>query len=154
MYVCTYIGRYACMHACMYNNQIKQSTEAEDGSTGPARGQLKRENECFSVPVCGLEFGVARKVRPSRPAPACSFCTRRLNLLIVLLTGFLPISATASIYLFILYRQPPSGQSRVLSGHATACRWRSLPRVRQHRASSPQGSSRNGCCLCRSPWTN
>ena len=28
-----------------------------------------------------------------------------------------------------------------LSGHATAHRWRSLPRVRQHRASKPQGSS-------------
>ena len=28
-----------------------------------------------------------------------------------------------------------------LSGRATAYRWRSLPRVRQHRASKPQGSS-------------
>ena len=28
-----------------------------------------------------------------------------------------------------------------LSGHATAYRWHSLPRVRQHRASKPQGSS-------------
>ena len=28
-----------------------------------------------------------------------------------------------------------------LSGHAIAYRWRSLPRIRQHRASKPQGSS-------------
>ena len=28
-----------------------------------------------------------------------------------------------------------------LSGHAIAYRWRSLPRVRRHRASKPQGSS-------------
>ena len=28
-----------------------------------------------------------------------------------------------------------------LSGHATAYRWRSLPRARWHRASKPQGSS-------------
>ena len=28
-----------------------------------------------------------------------------------------------------------------LSGHAFAYRWRSLPRVRRHRASKPQGSS-------------
>ena len=28
-----------------------------------------------------------------------------------------------------------------LSGHAVAYRWRSLPRVRWHRASKPQGSS-------------
>ena len=35
-----------------------------------------------------------------------------------------------------------------LSGHAVACRWRSLPRVRRHRAkSSPQGSSSNGPCI-------
>ena len=30
-----------------------------------------------------------------------------------------------------------------LSGHANAYRWRSLPRARRHRASSPKGSSRN-----------
>ena len=35
-----------------------------------------------------------------------------------------------------------------LSGHAIAYRLRSLPRVRWHRANSPQGSSSNGCCLC------
>ena len=28
-----------------------------------------------------------------------------------------------------------------LSGHAIAYRWRSLPRIRRHRASKPQGSS-------------
>ena len=33
------------------------------------------------------------------------------------------------------------------SGHAISYRWRSLPRVRWHRASSSQGSSSNGCCL-------
>ena len=35
-----------------------------------------------------------------------------------------------------------------LSGHASAYRWRSLPRVRRHRASKPQCSSSNRCCLC------
>ena len=35
-----------------------------------------------------------------------------------------------------------------LSGHVIAYRLRSLPRVRWHGASSPQGSSSNGCCLC------
>ena len=34
-----------------------------------------------------------------------------------------------------------------LSSHAIAYRWRSLPRVRRHRASKPQGSSSNVCCL-------
>ena len=42
------------------------------------------------------------------------------------------------IYLKLLYaiRPVPS-----LSGHAIAYRWRSLPRVRRHRGSKPQGSS-------------
>ena len=39
--------------------------------------------------------------------------------------------------------KPPhaTGSVPTLSGHATAYRWRSLPRVRRHRASKPQGSS-------------
>ena len=54
-----------------------------------------------------------------------------------LLTGFLPSSAAASIM------KPPYAIGLVpsLSGHAVAYRWRSLPRVRRHRASKPQGSS-------------
>ena len=38
-----------------------------------------------------------------------------------------------------------------LSGRAIAYRWRLPPRVRPHRAGSPQGSSSNGCYLFRSP---
>ena len=58
--------------------------------------------------------------------------------------GIPPISAAASIYLL----KPPLAIGSVpsSSGHAIAYRWRSLPRVRRHRASSPQGSSSNGCC--------
>ena len=39
--------------------------------------------------------------------------------------------------------KPPNAIGSVpsLSGHAIAYRWRSLPRVRRHRASKPQGSS-------------
>ena len=56
-----------------------------------------------------------------------------------LLTGFLPTSAAASIFLF----KPPYAIGSVpsLSGHAIAYRWRSLPSVCRHRASKPQGSS-------------
>ena len=41
------------------------------------------------------------------------------------------------------FMKPPYAIGSVpsLSGHATAYRWRSLPRVRQHGASKPQGSS-------------
>ena len=42
-----------------------------------------------------------------------------------------------------IYLKPPYAIGSVpsLSGHASAYRWRSLPRVRRHRASKPQGSS-------------
>ena len=42
-----------------------------------------------------------------------------------------------------IYLKPPYAIGSVpsLSGHAIAYRWRSLPRVHQHRASKPQGSS-------------
>ena len=42
-----------------------------------------------------------------------------------------------------IYLKPPYAIGSVpsLSGHAIAYRWRSLPRVRRHRASKPQGSS-------------
>ena len=85
--------------------------------------------------------------RPVPHQPAHSPQSGRIR---CLLTGFLLISAAASIYLF----KPPYAIGSVpsLSGHAIAYRWRSLPRVRGHRASSPQGSSSNGCFLCRSPW--
>ena len=46
-----------------------------------------------------------------------------------------------------LYRQAAIGSVSSLSGHAIAYRWRSLARVRRHRASSPPGSSNNGGCL-------
>ena len=46
----------------------------------PACGQLNRENEYFSVPVRAQEFGLARQVRPSRPASARSFSILKLNL--------------------------------------------------------------------------
>ena len=61
------------------------------------------------------------------------------------LRGFLSSSAAVSIYLF----KPPHAIRSVssLSGHALAYRWRSQLRVRRHRASKPQDSSKQGL-----PW--
>ena len=57
-----------------------------------------------------------------------------------LLTGFLPSSAAASI---IYIKQPYAIRSVPgLSGHGIVYRWRSLLRVRRHRASKPQGGSK------------
>ena len=53
-----------------------------DKVANPARGQLNRENEYFPVPVRARKYDLARRVRPSRPASACSFSTLRLNLLL------------------------------------------------------------------------
>ena len=75
--------------------------------------------------------------RPVPRQPAQSTCMLRLNL-VRLLTGFLPISAAASISFKLPYA---IGSAPSSSGHAIAYRWRSLPRVRRHRASKPQGSS-------------
>ena len=58
-----------------------------------------------------------------------------------LLTGFLPSSAAASIYLFetaIRHRVSPE----FIASRKTAYLWRSLPRVRRHRARTPQGNSK------------
>ena len=48
-----------------------------------------------------------------------------------------------------IYLKPPYAIGSVprLSGHAIAYRWRSLPKVRRHRASKPQDSSE-----CVLPW--
>ena len=53
------------------------------------------------------------------------------------LTGFLPSSAAASIYLFKTAIRHRVGLGFVGS-HAIAYRWRLLPRIRRHRASKPQ----------------
>ena len=81
----------------------------------------------------------------SRPVPRQLAHSLYSGWIWCLLTGFLPISAAASIYLF----KPPYAIGSVpsLSGHAIAYQWPSLRRVRRHRASSPQRSSSNGCCL-------
>ena len=101
----------------------------------PARGQLNRENN-ISLSPCVLENLVSRdgfsRSVPRQPA-------------------HLHTQAESGAYLRDSSRvprrrpfmKPPYaiGSVSSLSGHAIAYRWRSLPRVRRHRASKPQGSS-------------
>ena len=75
---------------------------------------------------------------------ACSFSILKLNLV---LTHGIPPEFRGSVRLF-LPAPHTIGSVPSLSSHAIAYRLRSLPRVRWRRASSPQGSSSNGCCLC------
>ena len=110
--------RYCCSHT--YN---------------PARGQLNRENNIPLSP-CVPENLVSRDGF-SRPVPRQP--------------AHLRTQAKSGAYLRDSSRvprrrpfmKPPYAIGSVpsLSGHAIAYRWRSLPRVRRHRASKPQGSS-------------
>ena len=81
----------------------------------PVCGQLSRENEYFLAPVRASELGLARRVRPSHPASACSFSTLRLNLV---LTHGVPPDFRGGVYLFI----PPYviGPVPSISVHAIA----------------------------------
>ena len=102
------------------------------------------EQDGFSCPrsrlrIWSRETGSAVSSRVS----ACSFSILRLNLV---LTRGIPPDVRGGLHLLSL--PYPLGSGPSLSGHATMYRWRSLPRVRWHRVSSPQGSSSTGCCLC------
>ena len=66
--------------------------------TNPARGQPNRENENSPVLVRAREFGLARRVQPSRPASACSFSILRLNLV---LTYGIPPEFRGGVHTFI-----------------------------------------------------
>ena len=101
----------------------------------PARGQLNRENNIPLSP-CVPENLISRDGF-SRPVPRQP--------------AHLHTQAESGAYLRDSSRvprrrpfmKPPYAIGSVpsLSGHAIAYRWRSLPRVRRHRASKPRGSS-------------
>ena len=102
----------------------------------PARGQLNRENNIhFPCPRACLRFWsrVTGSAVPSRVSLLISI----LGLNLVLTYG-IPPEFRGGVDM-----KPPYAIGSVpsLSGHAVAYRWRSLPRVRRHRASKPPGSS-------------
>ena len=110
-------------------------------AANPARGQLNREKNIPLSP-CVPENLVSRDGF-SRPVPRQP--------------AHLHTQAESGAYLRDSFRVPrrrPSmkppyaiGSVPSLSGHAIAYRWRSLPRVRRHRASKPQGTSEPGAAL-------
>ena len=123
----------------MCSHTYSKSMDQPGKAANPPHGQLNRRKIIFPCPrsrlrIWSRETGSAV---PSRVSLLISIL--RINLIWCLLTGFLPSSAAVSIYLF----KPPNDIGSVLSvsGHAFAYRSRSLPRVRWHRASKPQGSS-------------
>ena len=101
----------------------------------PARGQLNRENNVPLSPCVpenlGSRDGFSRPV-PRQPAHNHPQAESGASL-----------RDSSRVPRRRPFMKPPYaiGSVASLSGHAIAYRWRSLPRVRQHRASKPQGSS-------------
>ena len=56
----------------VYGHTYGKSMDQPDKVANPARGQLNRKNVFFPVRVYAWEFGLARRVRQSHPASACS----------------------------------------------------------------------------------
>ena len=131
------------MYVCMID--VWSSLIAEYGSTGyscqSCSWSAEQGKRIFRCPRSCLKTDLARQVRPSRPVSSCSFSTLRLNLVH---PHVIPPAFRGGVHLFISPHTIGSVPS--LSGHATTYQWRSLSRVRRHKA-SPQGSSSSAYCL-------
>ena len=101
----------------------------------PASGQLNRENNIPLSP-CVPENLVSRDgfSRPVPRQPAHPHTQAESG-------AYLRDSSRVSRRRPFMKPPHAIGSVPSLSGHAIAYRWRSLPRVRRHRASKPQGSS-------------
>ena len=103
-------------------------------------GQLNREN-VFS-PACyrAWKFGLARQIRPPRPAPVRSFVTLRLNhqssIINLVLTHGIPPPFRDGVH--TKYSQPPSGQSRVYR----------VTQLRTEMAFTSESPQEQGQCVC------
>ena len=125
----------------LYCQHFQQRMDQPRKSANPVRGHLNRTNKSCAVPVTPENlvsrdgFDVPSHVSPIIRHTQAEF--RRTH-------GIFPLCTTASPYTVNRHRASPE-----CSGYAIAYRWRSLPRIHRHRASSPQGSSSRGCCLFR-----
>ena len=101
----------------------------------PARGQLNRENNIPLSP-CVPENLVSQDgfSRPVPRQPAHLHTQAESG-------AYLPDSSRVPRRRPFMKPPYAIGSVPSLSGNAIAYRWRSLPRVRRHRASKPQGSS-------------
>ena len=138
---------YICM-VITYSKGVDQPGKVAT----PARGQLNRENVFYLTPFAHENVVSQDGFGSSVPRQPVHLHTQAESGAYLRDSGFLPCSAAAFIYLF----KPPYAIRSVpsLPGHATANLWCSLRRVRRHRASKPQGSSKRVLPCGRSPWTN
>ena len=143
--MCTllYHRRYWYSGHLHYGQPFQQSMDQPGIVANPARGEMNWEN-ISSLFEFAPENLVSRD-RFGRPVPRKprSFSILRLNLVF---THEIPPAFRDGVH---LYRHSPSGQSRVYQVTQFLTDGVHCRRVHLHRASSPQGSYSNGCCLNR-----
>ena len=126
------------LRVCMYGHHIKQSMDqpgkkgCQSCSWSAGQGKLIFPCPRACMRIWSRETGSAVLSRVS-----LLISILRLNLVLILRDSSRVPRRRRS------FMKPPYAIGSVpsLSVHAIAYRWRSLPRVRRHRASKPQGSS-------------
>ena len=153
----TACGRRGVIHAWIsmstttqYSHAYSKSMDQPGKVANPARGQLNKENKHFSLcprSRLGIWSRETGSAVPSRVRLLISIL--RLNLV---LTYGIPPEFRGGVYLFILNRHTPSGQSRVY--RVTQLRTDSI-HCRESAGTGPVNLKLvpNECCLGRSPWT-
>ena len=122
----------------MYGHTYSKSMDQPGKVANPARGQLNREINT-SCPRSRLRIWSREKDGHGSPVPR-----QPAHLHTQAESGaYLRDSSRVPRRRPFVYLKPPYAFGSVpsLSGHVIAYRWRSLPRLRQDRASKPQGSS-------------
>ena len=147
-----------CMYVCMVIIITYIKSKDQSGKVANlARGQLNRENWYFLFLLFAPESLVSRDGFGSpvsrQPAHLHTQAESGANSYLVRDSSRFP-RRRSFIYFNRHTPSPPDFRGgvhlftltairhRVSPGHAIAYRWRSLPRVRRHRASKPQGSSK------------
>ena len=135
MYVCTYVyllRMYVCI-VITYSKNMDQPGKVADN----ARGQLNREKNGYFLPSLAPEYLDLRDGFGSPRQPAHLHTQAKYG-------AYMRDSSRFPRWRPFIYFKPSYAIRSVptLSDHAVAYRWHSLPRVRWHRASKPQGNSK------------
>ena len=124
-------------NVCIYGHTYSNSMDQLGKVVNPTHGQLNREND-ISLSAFAPENSISRDGFGSPvPRQSAHVHTQAES------GAYLRDSSRVPRRHPFIYLKPPYANGSVpsLSGHIIAYRWRSLPRVRRHRASKPQGSS-------------
>ena len=128
---------HTCMYACMYGHTYSKSLVQPDKVANPAHGQLNKENNISLSAFAPANLVSQDEFGSPVPRQAAHLHTQAES------GTYLRYSSRVPRRRPFTYLKPPYviGSVPSSSGHANVYRWHSLPRVRHHRASKPQGSS-------------